>query len=102
MKECEAEFLRQARLVRNYGAEVVGMAFDEQGQADSYERKVSICARAYKLLTEQAGFAPEDIVFDPNIFAIATGIDEHNGYGVAFIDAARTIKQTLPHVHISG
>ena len=102
MKEGEAEFLRQARLVRAYGAAVVVMAFDEQGQADTFERKVAICARAYKLLTEQAGFPPEDIVFDPNIFAVATGIEEHNGYGVAFIEATRTIKADLPHVHISG
>ncbi len=102
MKEGEAEFLRQARLVRWLGAAVVVMAFDEQGQADTYERKVAICGRAYRLLTEQAGFPPEDIVFDPNIFAIATGIEEHNGYGVAFIEAARTIRQTLPHAHISG
>ncbi len=102
MKEGEAEFLRQARLVRAYGAAVVVMAFDEQGQADTYERKVAICGRAYKLLIDQAGFPPEDIVFDPNIFAVATGIDEHNGYGVAFIEAARAIRQTLPHAHISG
>ena len=102
MKEGEEAFLRQARLVRAYGAAVVVMAFDEQGQADTLERKVSICARAYKLLTEQAGFAPEDIVFDPNVFAIATGIEEHNGYGVAFIEAARQIRAELPHVHISG
>ena len=102
MKEGEEEFLRQARLVRAYGAAVVVMAFDEQGQADTFERKVAICARAYKLLTEQAGFPPEDIVFDPNIFAVATGIEEHNGYGVAFIEATRQIRQTLPHVHISG
>ncbi len=102
MKEGEAEFLRQARLVRAYGAAVVVMAFDEQGQADTFERKVAICTRAYKLLTEQAGFPGEDIVFDPNIFAVATGIEEHNGYGVAFINATRAIKQTLPHVHISG
>jgi 5-methyltetrahydrofolate--homocysteine methyltransferase len=102
MKEGEAEFLRQAWLVRSLGAAVVVMAFDEQGQADTYERKVSICQRAYKLLTEQAGFAPEDIVFDPNIFAIATGIDEHNGYGVAFLEATREIRRTLPHTHISG
>ena len=102
MKEGEEEFLRQARLVRAYGAAVVVMAFDEQGQADTLERKVSICARAYKLLTEQADFPPEDIVFDPNIFAIATGIEEHNGYGVAFIEATRQIRQTLPHAHISG
>jgi len=102
MKEGEEAFLRQARLVRAYGAAVVVMAFDEQGQADTLERKVSICARAYKLLTEQAGFAPEDIVFDPNVFAIATGIEEHNGYGVAFIEATRQIRASLPHVHISG
>ena len=102
MKEGVEPFLKQARLVRAYGAAVVVMAFDEQGQADTYERKVSICARAYKLLTEEAGFPPEDIVFDPNIFAIATGIDEHNGYGVAFVEATRAIKQTLPHAHVSG
>ena len=102
MKEGEEEFLRQARLVRAYGAAVVVMAFDEQGQADTLERKVSICTRAYKLLTEQADFPPEDIVFDPNIFAVATGIEEHNGYGVAFIEATRQIRQTLPHAHISG
>jgi 5-methyltetrahydrofolate--homocysteine methyltransferase len=102
MKEGEEEFLRQARLVRSYGAAVVVMAFDEQGQADTFERKVGICARAYKLLTERANFPPEDIVFDPNIFAVATGIEEHNGYGVAFVEAARRIRADLPHVHISG
>ena len=102
MKEGEEEFLRQARLVRAYGAAVVVMAFDEQGQADTFERKVSICTRAYKLLTEKADFPPEDIVFDPNIFAVATGIEEHNGYGVAFIEATRQIRHTLPHAHISG
>src|SRR5271163_3220637 len=102
MKEGEEAFLSQARLVRAYGAAVVVMAFDEQGQADTFERKVAICARAYKLLTEQAGFPPEDIVFDPNIFAVATGIEEHNGYGVAFIEATRKIRRDLPHVHISG
>src|SRR5271170_6651275 len=102
MKEGEEEFLRQARLVRDYGAAVVVMAFDEQGQADTLERKVSICSRAYKLLTERADFPPEDIVFDPNIFAVATGIEEHNGYGVAFIEATRKIRRDLPHVHISG
>ena len=102
MKEGEEEFLRQARLVRAYGAAVVVMAFDEQGQADTFERKVSICARAYKLLTEKAGFPPEDIVFDPNIFAVATGIEEHNGYGVAFIEATRRIRTDLPHAHVSG
>jgi len=102
MKEGEEEFLRQARLVRAYGAAVVVMAFDEQGQADTLERKTKICARAYKLLTEQAGFPPEDIVFDPNIFAVATGIEEHNGYGLAFIEAARRIRAELPHAHVSG
>jgi 5-methyltetrahydrofolate--homocysteine methyltransferase len=102
LKEGEETFLRQARLVRQYGAAVVVMAFDEQGQADTLERKVAICARAYKLLTEDAGFPPEDIVFDPNIFAVATGIEEHNGYGVAFIEAARRIRAGLPHAHVSG
>ncbi|QEN90591.1 methionine synthase [Labrys sp. KNU-23] len=102
MKEGEEAFLHHARLVRAYGAAVVVMAFDEQGQADTQERKVQICTRAYKLLTEEAGFPPEDIVFDPNIFAVATGIEEHNGYGVAFIEATRQIRATLPHAHISG
>ena len=102
MKEGEEAFLRQARLVRAYGAAVVVMAFDEQGQADTFERKVAICTRAYKLLTEKAGFPPEDIIFDPNIFAVATGIEEHNGYGVAFIEATRPDPRDLPHVHISG
>jgi 5-methyltetrahydrofolate--homocysteine methyltransferase len=102
MKEGEEEFLRQAGLVRAYGAAVVVMAFDEQGQADTFERKVGICARAYKLLTEKAGFPPEDIVFDPNIFAVATGIEEHNGYGLAYIEATRRIRADLPHVHVSG
>jgi len=102
MKEGEEAFLHHARLCRAYGAAVVVMAFDEQGQADTRARKVEICTRAYKLLTEQAGFPPEDIVFDPNVFAIATGIDEHNNYGVDFIEATRKIIQTLPHVHISG
>jgi 5-methyltetrahydrofolate--homocysteine methyltransferase len=102
MKEGEEAFLKAARTVRAYGAAVVVMAFDEQGQADTFERKVSICARAYKLLTEQAGFPPEDIVFDPNIFAIATGIEEHSGYGVAFIEATRQIRANLPHAHVSG
>src|SRR5579872_5189796 len=102
MKDGEEAFLAQARRVRAYGAAVVVMAFDEQGQADTLERKVAICQRAYKLLTEKIGFPPEDIVFDPNIFAIATGIEEHDGYGVAFIEAARQIRQSLPHAHISG
>ncbi|MGL4395240.1 MAG: methionine synthase, partial [Hyphomicrobium sp.] len=102
MKEGEGPFLEQARKVLRYGAAVVVMAFDEVGQADTVERKVSICERAYKLLTEKIGFAPEDIIFDPNIFAVATGIEEHNGYGIAFIEAARQIKQKFPLVHISG
>ncbi len=102
MKEGEDAFLRQARLVRAYGAAVVVMAFDQQGQADTLERKVAISTRAYRLLVEQAGFPPEDIVFDPNIFAIATGIAEHDGYGVAFIEATRRIRATLPHAHVSG
>jgi len=102
LKEGEEAFLRHASLLRRYGAAVVVMAFDEQGQADTIERKVSICTRAYKLLTEKAGFPPEDIVFDPNVFAVATGIEEHNGYGVAFIEAVRKIRATLPHAHVSG
>ncbi|UVC09809.1 methionine synthase [Rhizobium sp. TH2] len=102
MKEGEEAFLHHAKLVRAYGAAVVVMAFDEQGQADTHARKVEICTRAYKLLTEQAGFPPEDIIFDPNIFAVATGIEEHNNYGVDFIEATRDIIKTLPHVHISG
>ncbi|SMC60317.1 methionine synthase [Rhizobium sp. RU36D] len=102
MKEGEEAFITQAKLVRNYGAAVVVMAFDEKGQADTYERKIEICRRAYKLLTEDAGFAPEDIIFDPNIFAVATGIEEHNNYGVDFIEATRTIRQEMPLVHISG
>lgn len=102
LKEGEEAFLHHARLVRAYGAAVVIMAFDETGQADTEERKVEICTRAYKILTEQVGFPPEDIIFDPNVFAVATGIDEHNNYGVDFIEATRKITDTLPHVHISG
>ena len=102
LKEGEAAFLHQARLCRMYGAAVVVMAFDEQGQADTRQRKVAICGRAYRILTEEVGFPPEDIVFDPNIFAVATGIEEHDNYGVDFIEAAREIRATLPHVHISG
>ncbi|MEZ2329626.1 methionine synthase [Mesorhizobium sp. RCC_202] len=102
MKEGEEAFLHHARLVRAYGAAVVVMAFDEAGQADTKARKVEICTRAYKLLTEQAGFPPEDIVFDPNVFAVATGIEEHDNYGVDFIEATGEITSTLPHVHISG
>ncbi len=102
MKEGQGPFLEQARKILRYGAAVVVMAFDEQGQADTVERKVDICARAYKLLTEEVGFPPEDIIFDPNIFAVATGIEEHNGYGIAFIEATRQIKEKMPLVHISG
>ena len=102
MKEGEAAFLEQARKVLRYGAAVVVMAFDEEGQADTVERKVAICERAYKLLTETVGFPPEDIIFDPNIFAVATGIEEHNNYGLAFIEATRQIKEKMPQVHISG
>jgi 5-methyltetrahydrofolate--homocysteine methyltransferase len=102
LKEGEEKFLSEARIVRRYGAAVVVMAFDEQGQADTRERKVAIAARAYALLTEKVGFPPEDIIFDPNIFAVATGIEEHNSYGLDFIEAARTIRATLPHAHVSG
>lgn len=102
MKEGEEKFLAQARLVRRYGAAVVVMAFDEAGQADTRARKFEICQRAYQLLTEQIGFPPEDIIFDPNIFAIATGIEEHNNYAVDFIEACADIKQHLPHALISG
>ncbi len=102
LKEGEEAFLEKARKVREYGAAAVVMAFDEKGQADTLERKVEICARAYKLITEKAGFKPEDVIFDPNILAIATGMEEHAGYAKAFIEAAREIKQRCPGVHISG
>lgn len=102
MKEGEAKFIEQAKLVRRYGAAVIVMAFDEQGQADTKERKIEICARAYKILTEQLSFPPQDIIFDPNIFAVATGIDEHNNYALDFIEATHWIRQNLPHAHVSG
>jgi 5-methyltetrahydrofolate--homocysteine methyltransferase len=102
LKEGEADFLEKAKLVRRYGAAVIVMAFDEQGQADTIERKVAICQRAYRLLTETAGFDPTDIFFDPNILAIATGLEEHNDYAVNFIEATRIIKATCPGVKISG
>jgi 5-methyltetrahydrofolate--homocysteine methyltransferase len=102
MKEGEAAFLEQARKVQQYGAAAVVMAFDEQGQADTCERKVEICARAYELLTGELDFLPEDIIFDPNIFAIATGIEEHNNYAVDFIEATRELKKRFPDCHISG
>jgi len=102
MKEGEEEFLRQAKLCRRYGAAVIVMAFDETGQADTFERKIEICKRAYDLLIEKVAFPPEDIIFDPNIFAIATGIEEHNNYAVDFINATRWIRENLPHAKISG
>ncbi|HKU69900.1 MAG TPA: methionine synthase [Burkholderiales bacterium] len=102
MKEGEAEFLRQARLCRRYGAAVIVMAFDEQGQADTFQRKTEICKRAYDLLTQKVDFPPEDIIFDPNIFAIATGIEEHNNYAVDYIEATRWIRQNLPYAKVSG
>ena len=102
MKEGVAEFKRQASLVRRYGAAAVVMAFDEQGQADTFARKIAICERAYRILVDEVGFPPEDIIFDPNIFAIATGIEEHNNYAVDFIEATRWIKQNLPGAKVSG
>ena len=102
LKEGEDEFQRQAKLCRRYGAAVIVMAFDEKGQADTYQRKIEICERAYRMLTEVVGFPPEDIIFDPNIFAIATGIEEHNNYAVDFIEATRWIRENLPHAKISG
>jgi 5-methyltetrahydrofolate--homocysteine methyltransferase len=102
MKEGEAAFREHAKLCRRYGAAIIVMAFDEAGQADTEARKVEICARAYRILVDEIGFPAEDIIFDPNIFAVATGIEEHNNYGVDFIEATRTIKQTLPYAKISG
>ncbi|MBB5208640.1 methionine synthase [Chiayiivirga flava] len=102
LKEGEAQFLEHARKVRRYGAAAVVMAFDEAGQADTCERKVEICTRAYRLLVDALDFPPEDIIFDPNIFAVATGIEEHDNYAVEFIEATRIIRATLPHCHVSG
>jgi 5-methyltetrahydrofolate--homocysteine methyltransferase len=102
LKEGEEAFIRHAETVRRYGAAVVVMAFDEKGQADTLERKQTITKRAYDILVDRVGFPPQDIIFDPNIFAVATGMEEHNGYGVAFIEAARWIRQNLPHAHVSG
>jgi len=102
LKEGEENFIRQAKLIRKYGAAAIIMAFDEDGQADTYKRKTEICARSYKVLTEKCNFPPEDIIFDPNIFAIATGIEEHNNYAVDFIEATGWIKKNLPHAMISG
>ena len=102
LKEGEREFLRQAGLCRKYGAAVVVMAFDEKGQADTFERRTAVCRRAYELLTQEAGFSPEDIVFDPNIFAVATGLDEHARYGIEYLEAVRWIRNKLPHAKVSG
>ena len=102
LKEGEEEFIRQAKVIKRYGAAVIVMAFDEIGQADTYDRKVEICLRAYKILTDVVEMNGQDIIFDPNIFAVATGIEEHNEYGKSFIEAARTIKEKMPEVHISG
>src|SRR5205814_1455179 len=102
LKNGEEEFLRQAQLIRRFGAAVIVMAFDEQGQADNFQRKTDICARACKILTERAGFPASDIIFDPNILTVATGLDEHRNYGVDFIKATRWIKENLPGVRVSG
>lgn len=102
LKEGEASFIEQARLVQRYGAAVIVMAFDEQGQADTLERRLQVCQRAWKILTRQIGFAPEDIIFDPNIFAVATGIEEHNSYGLDFIQACSRIKESCPGAMVSG
>jgi 5-methyltetrahydrofolate--homocysteine methyltransferase len=102
LKEGEEKFFDQAKKCLRYGAAVVVMAFDEQGQADTQNRKVEICTRAYEALTQKIGFPPEDIIFDPNIFAVATGIEEHQNYAVDFIEATRRIKQTLPYARVSG
>jgi 5-methyltetrahydrofolate--homocysteine methyltransferase len=102
MKEGEAKFIEQAYICKAYGAAVIVMAFDEKGQADTKDRKIEICTRAYKILVEQVGFAPQDIIFDPNIFAVATGIEEHNNYAVDFIEATRVIKQKMPLAKVSG
>src|SRR5690606_38768192 len=102
LKEGEEKFIEQAIVCQNFGASVIVMAFDEKGQADSRDRKVEICHRAYKILTEKVGFDPQDIIFDPNIFAIATGMEEHNNYGVDFIEATREIKRLMPLTKVSG
>lgn len=102
LKEGEEKFIEHARLIKKLGAATVVMAFDEKGQADTFERKIEVCARAYKILTEQVGFNPHDIIFDPNVLAVATGIEEHNNYAVDFINATGWIKKNLPGAHISG
>src|SRR5260370_20024124 len=102
VKEGEEKFKRQARLIRRYGAAVVVMAFDERGQADTFERKIEVCARLYRILTEEVGFPPQDIIFDPTVLTVATGIEEHNNYSVDFIRAAKWIKENLPLAKVSG
>jgi len=102
LKGGEEEFTRQAKLVKRYGAATVVMAFDENGQADTYEKRISICKRAYDILTQRIHFAPEDIIFDPNIFPVATGIDEHRNYALDFFRAAKWIRESLPYAHVSG
>src|SRR6187549_3556646 len=102
LKGGEEEFIRQAKLVKRYGAAAVVMAFDEAGQADTYQRRIDICKRAYDVLTQKVNFAPEDIIFDPNIFPVATGIDEHRNYALDFFKAAKWIRENLPHAHVSG
>src|SRR5262249_29248160 len=102
LKEDEEKFKHQATLVRRYGAAVVGKAFDEKGQADTFERKTDVCQRSYRILTEEIGFPPQDIIFDPNILTVATGIEEHNNYAVDFIRATKWIKENLPHARVSG
>jgi 5-methyltetrahydrofolate--homocysteine methyltransferase len=102
LKGGEEEFIRQAKLVRNYGAAVIVMAFDEEGQADSYERRIEICQRSYKILTEQVKFPPQDIIFDPNIFPVATGMEEHRQNAMDFFRATKWIRENLPHAHVSG
>lgn len=102
LKEGEEDFIKKAKIILKYGAGVVVMAFDEIGQATEVDRKVSICQRAYKILTERVGFPPEDIIFDLNILTIATGMPEHDSYAINFIKAAKIVRQTCPHCHISG
>src|ERR1700750_2975080 len=102
LKEGEEKFKQQAKLVRHYGAAVVVMAFDERGQADTFERKIEVCQRSYRILTEEVAFPAEDIIFDPNILTVATGIEEHNNYALDFIRATKWIKEHLPRARVSG
>src|SRR5678815_2791377 len=102
LKEGETKFIEQAKLVRRYGAAVVVMAFDERGQADTFERKIEVCQRSYRILTEEVGFPAQDVIFDPNILTVATGIEEHNNYAVDFIRATKWIKENLPRARVSG